>query len=108
MSAPLTVRPVPIRDAFRTVTGATAFLGSIVVLLVGYGVISTATGSAVEGILGAIPGLVSLVVDLVRSVQVHRAIRESEAAVTPLESPAMVVDGEVVPARLAPIGGSSF
>lgn len=97
MSVPLTVRPVPIQEAFRSVTGATQFAVSLVVLLGGYGVLTAVQGSAIEGLLGAIPGLVSLGGDVVRSFQVQKAIATSEAAVTPLESPAVEVGGELVP-----------
>lgn len=106
MSAPLTVRPVPIQEAFRTVTGASRFLASVAAILVGYGVLTAVQGSAVEGILGAIPGLVALVGDLVRSFQVQRAIGDAEAKVTPSIDPAeSVILGGVevlVPLRKEP------
>jgi hypothetical protein len=95
MSAPLTVRPVPIQDAFRSVGGALDFAGSLVVLLAGYGVVTAVQGSALVALLGTVPGLISLVGDVVRAFQVRRAVAEAEAAVTPLSDPAelVVVDG---------------
>lgn len=103
MSAPLTIRPVPIRDAFRSVQGATAFLGSVAAILVGFGVLTAVQGSALDGLIGAVPGLVALVADVVRSFRVDAAVGEAEAAVTPLSDPAelVLVDGVEVLVPLA-------
>lgn len=91
MSAPLTVRPVPIQDAFRTVTGATQFLGSVAAILVGYGVLTLAQGNGIIALLGTIPGLVTLVTDLVRAFRVSAAIAEAETLVTPIADPAIEI-----------------
>lgn len=90
-------RPVPIKDAFKSVTSAVQFLASIAAVLVGYGVLTAVQGSAVEGLLGAIPGLVSLVGDVVRSFQVKAAIAASEARVTPLSDPQDAAGRPLVP-----------
>lgn len=77
-------RPRPIRDAFRSVGTAVALLGSVVTSLVGWGVITATQGDAVNGLLGAIPGVVALVTALLSAFGVVRA---AEPKVTPLEDP---------------------
>lgn len=94
---PFERRPVPIQDAFAHVTSAVKFLASVVSILAGYGLFSVVQESAWLALLGAVPGLVTLAGDVVRSMQVDRAIVEAEAAVTPLSDPAIVVNGELVP-----------
>jgi hypothetical protein len=91
-------RPRPILDAFKSVGSAIALLGSIVTSLVGWGVISAAQGDAVNGLLGAIPGVVGLVVALLTAFGV---VKKAEPKVTPLSSPRnnagqpLVVNGTV-------------
>lgn len=77
-------RPRPIRDAFRTIGSSIAFLGSLVTALVGWGVLTAAQGDAVVALLGAIPGVVSLVTALLAAFGVARV---SEGVVTPLADP---------------------
>lgn len=85
MSVPLVNRPTPLRDAFKTVGSTVALIGSIVAALVGWGVLSAAQGDAVSGLLGAVPGLVTLVTALLSAFGV---VIRSEPAVTPVEDPA--------------------
>lgn len=80
----ITTRPRPIRDAFRSVGSAVALIGSVVTSLVGWGVLSAAQGDAVTGLLGAIPGVVTLVTSLLSAFGV---VRRAEPLVTPLEDP---------------------
>jgi hypothetical protein len=95
----VTIRPVPIRDAFKSVGNATDFLISIVVILGGYSALSAQQGDAIVGLLGAIPGLVTLAGDVYRSFKVKAAIAQAESKVTPLSDP-MDNEGN----RLLPLG----
>ncbi len=94
MSAPLNVRPVPLRDAFRTVGSAVAWIGGVVTALAGFGILSIAQSDATVGLLGAIPGLVTLVTALAAAFGV---VKVAEPQVTPVSSPATLVDGELLP-----------
>lgn len=94
MSAPMPVRPVPIRDAFKSVGSTIALLGSVATGLVGWGVLSVAQGDALSGLLGAVPGLVTLVTALLAAFGVVRA---SEPAVTPLADPRDNLGRELTP-----------
>lgn len=93
MSAPLNTRPRPVLDAFKSVGSAVALLGSVATALIGWGVLSTAQGDALSGLLGAIPGIVTLVTALLAAFGV---VRVAEPQVTPVADPAIVVDGELV------------
>jgi hypothetical protein len=97
MSAPIEIRPVPIRDAFSSVTNATQFLGSLVTIVGGYGVLTAVQGNALLGLLGAVPGIAALVGDVWHAFKTNQAIHDAEAHVTPLESPVTVVEGKLVP-----------
>lgn len=95
MSSPLVDRPVPLRDAFKSVGSAIAFSGSLLAALVGWGVISASQGDAVSGLLGAIPGVVSLVTALLAAFGV---VVRAEPQVTPSADPATVDPfGNLVP-----------
>jgi hypothetical protein len=94
--APLVIRPVPIRDAFKSVNSTVEFAVSIVLILAGFGVLTAVQGDAIEGLIGAAPGVVKLAGDVLRSFQVKKAIDTAEAAVTPLDDPARIVDGQLV------------
>ena len=98
MTASLNDRPVPLRDAFRSVGTAVAFLGSVATSLVGYGVLSAMQGDAIVGLLGAVPGLVTLATALLAAFGV---VKVAEPQVTPTDDPAVVVDGQLVPLALA-------
>jgi hypothetical protein len=93
MSAPIVDRPRPILDAFKTVGSAVALLGSVATALVGWGVLTATQGDAVTGLLGAIPGIVTLVTALLAAFGV---VRKAEPAVTPVADPAVEVDGALV------------
>ena len=98
-SLSLSDRPTPLRDAFRSVGALVALLGSVATALVGWGVLSVAQADAVSGLLGAIPGVVTLVTALLAAFGV---VKVGEPQVTPVDSPAMVVEGSLVPAALVP------
>jgi len=85
MSAPLDVRPVPLRDAFKTVASARAFLGSLVTALIGWGLLTSVQGDAIVGLLGLIPGVVTAVTALLAAFGV---VKQAEPQVTPNTSPA--------------------
>lgn len=85
MSAPLNDRPRPILDAFKSVGTAVALLSSVATSLVGWGVLSTAQGDATVALLGAIPGVVTLVGALLTAFGV---LRRAEPQVTPNSDPA--------------------
>lgn len=80
-------RPRPIRDAFKSVGSAVALLGSVATALVGWGVLSTVQGDAINGLLGAVPGVVTLATALLASFGV---VKVAEPQVTPVVDP---VDG---------------
>lgn len=90
-------RPRPIRDAFRTVGSAVALLGSVATSLVGWGVLTATEGDAVTALLGAIPGVVTLVTTVLVAFGV---VSRSEPLVTPVSDP-RTDDGT----PLVPLGG---
>lgn len=77
-------RPRPLFDAAATVTRVTATIGTVVTMLVGWGVVSVVQQDAIEGLLGAIPGVVTLVTSVLAAFGV---VRRAEPEVTPLSSP---------------------
>lgn len=87
-------RPRPILEAFKSVGAAVALLGSIITSLVGWGVLSATQGDAVNGLLGAIPGLVALVTSLLAAFGV---VKSSESKVTPLQDPRNDAGQQLVP-----------
>lgn len=93
-STPLRNRPVPIRDAFRSVGSTVALLGSVATSAVGYGVLTMVQGDALVALLGAIPGVVTLATALLAAFGV---VKVAEPQVTPISDPAVVVEGTLVP-----------
>lgn len=91
--SPLVNRPAPVRDAFRTVGAAIAFVGTLVNALVSLGLISAAQGTALEGVANAVPGVIELVVLVLVAFGV---IKRASAEVTPAADPAAIVNGELV------------
>lgn len=81
-------RPRPILEAFRSVASAVALLGSVATALVGWGVITAAQGDAVVGLLGAIPGFVTLATALLAAFGV---VKVAEPQVTPNSDPVDVL-----------------
>lgn len=101
MTAPLPDRPRPLLAALRTVGMAVALVGSIVASLVGYGVLTATQGDAITGLLGALPGLVTLITALLSAFGVVKA---GEKAVTPIADPAIDIDGTLTSLTPAPAG----
>lgn len=77
-------RPRPLVDAATQVSRVVAVAGTLVTMLVGWGVLSLAQDDAVTGLLGAIPGLVTLVTAVLSAFGV---VRIGEPSVTPLADP---------------------
>ncbi|HYQ69067.1 hypothetical protein [Actinophytocola sp.] len=77
-------RPRPIKDAADKLTKWLGVAGSLVIALVGWGVLSAAQGDAVIGLLGVIPGVVSAVTTALTAFGIHRS---AEPKVTPLSDP---------------------
>lgn len=95
MSSPIVIdRPVPLRDAFKTVGSAVAWVGGVVTALAGFGILTVAQGDAVTGLLGAIPGVVTLATALLSAFGV---VKVAEPQVTPSSAPMAEVNGELVP-----------
>jgi hypothetical protein len=86
MTAPLDARPRPLVEAFRSVGSAVALISSVATALVGWGVMSAAQGDATVALLGAVPGVVTLVGSLLTAFGV---ISRAEPAVTPISDPAV-------------------
>lgn len=91
MTAPLNVRPTPLRDALKSVGSTVALASSVATSLVGWGVLNAAQGDATVALLGAIPGVVTLVGSLLTAFGV---ISRAEPAVTPVDDPAALVQDE--------------
>lgn len=77
-------RPVPIRDAFRSVGSAVAFAGSVLTSLVGYGILDQVQGDALTNLLGLIPGAVAAGTAVLMAFGVRAS---AEPKVTPAEDP---------------------
>lgn len=77
-------RPRPIRDAATTLTKWLGVAGSLVLALIGWGVLSAVQGDAITGLLGVIPGVVNAVTTLLAAFGV---VRRAEPLVTPMSDP---------------------
>lgn len=91
-------RPRPVLDAASQVGRWFGIAGSLVTALVGWGLMTAAQGDAVQSLLGAIPGLVTLVTTLLA---VFGVVRRSEPQVTPLSDPRDDDGRSLVPSPLA-------
>ncbi len=80
----LEARPRPLLDAASVTSRVVGTVGTLVAMLVGWGVVSLAQQDAVDGLLGAIPGLVTLVTTVLAAFGV---VRRGEPLVTPLSDP---------------------
>lgn len=100
MTTPTEPRPRPIYAAAVDVSRVTGLLGSILTALTGWGILSAEQGDALVGLLGAIPGAVSLVFAVLVAFHV---VRRAEPLVTPLSDPRddagrpLVVEGSIAP-----------
>lgn len=77
-------RPRPVLEAANSVGTWIGTAGSLVTALAGWGLMTAAQGDAVQSLLGAIPGLITLVTTLLAAFGV---VRRSEPLVTPLSDP---------------------
>jgi hypothetical protein len=77
-------RPTPIRDAASSVQKGLGMLGAVAVAATGYGILTATQGDAVVGLLGAIPGVITLVSNLLVAFGI---VRQAEPKVTPIASP---------------------
>lgn len=77
-------RPRPIKAAAGTLTRWLGVAGSLVLALVGWGVLSAVQGDAVSGLLGVIPGVVNAVSTVLTAFGV---VRRAEPLVTPMSDP---------------------
>lgn len=92
-------RPRPIKDAFGTVGSVISWGGALATALVGFGVVTAVQGDAVVGLLGALPGIVSKLSDLVVAFKVtNRAEKET----TPVVAPRDNAGAALIPAELPP------
>ncbi|MEU4804301.1 hypothetical protein [Actinosynnema sp. NPDC023587] len=99
MTASVDQRPRPIRDAFRSIGSAIALLGSVTTSLVGWGILTQVQGDAVTGLLGAVPGAVTLVTTALAAFGV---LRRAEPLVTPIADPRDDASRALVPADAGP------
>lgn len=77
-------RPRPLVDAATAVSNIVGITGGLVTMLVGWGTLTLAQGDAVTGLLGLIPGVVTVVTAVLAAFGVvHRA----EPLVTPVSDP---------------------
>jgi uncharacterized BrkB/YihY/UPF0761 family membrane protein len=91
----LEARPRPLMEAAGVVSRITATVATVVTMLVGWGVVSLAQQDAIEGLLGAIPGLVTLISTILAAFGVAR---RAEPQVTPVSDPRDDLGTPLVPA----------
>jgi hypothetical protein len=101
--APIEERPRPIHDASAQLVRWLGVAGSVVLGLVGWGVLTAAQGDAVVGLLGLIPGVVNAIATLLTAIGIRR---RSEPLVTPLTDPRNNT-GERLVATLSPLTGTN-
>lgn len=92
-------RPRPILDTAKSTGAVIATIGGIVTALVTFGLINTQQADAINLLLGLIPGVLTAIVGIVSA---FRTATKAEKHVTPLQSPRIVVNGELVPLVPAP------
>lgn len=77
-------RPRPLADAASTVSKIVGTAGTLVAVTVGWGLLTAVQGDAVVGLLGAVPGVVTLVTSVLSAFGV---VRRAEPSVTPVSDP---------------------
>lgn len=77
-------RPRPLLDAASLTLRIVGTAGTVVAMLAGWGVVTAVQQDALLGLLGAVPGLVTLVTAALAAFGV---VRRGESAVTPLSDP---------------------
>ena len=84
MTNPTIGQPRPLADAANAVTKGLGMVGALVTAAVGYGLLAVAQGDAVQGLLGAIPGLITLIQNFAVAFGI---VNRAEPKVTPVSSP---------------------
>lgn len=82
--AQLENRPRPLLSAAATVTQVQGIASAVLTALVGWGIVSAVQGDALQGLLGALPGLVTMIGNVLIAFGV---VRRAESQVTPLVDP---------------------
>lgn len=77
-------RPTPLRPIVARVAAVAASVGTLVTMAVGWGLLSVQTGSAVTGLLGLLPGLVTALTVIAAALGF---VKRGEDVVTPLADP---------------------
>lgn len=80
----LETRPRPLLDAAETVTRIQITIGTLMTMLVGWGVVTLTQHDAVEGLVGLFPGVVQAVFGVLTAFGV---VRRAEPLVTPVADP---------------------
>lgn len=80
----LEARPRPLVDAASITSKITGSIGTVVTMLVGWGLVSLVQQDVIEGLLGLLPGLVTSITSVLTAFGV---VRRAEPLVTPLSDP---------------------
>lgn len=86
----------PLRSVAATVAKVTGLLATLVTALAGYGIVTAVQGDAVTGLLGAIPGVVTLIGTVIAAFQ---TATKGEEQVTPVADPRANDGTPLVPAN---------
>jgi len=78
------VRPRPLKEAANKVTQTLGMLTALVVAAAGYGIVTAVQGDALEGLLGAIPGGITLIGNVILAFGI---VSKAEPLVTPTSDP---------------------
>jgi hypothetical protein len=87
-------RPTPLRDAASAVQKGLGMIGALATAAAGYGIITAAQGDAVQGLLGAIPGVVALVSNFLVAFGI---VNKAEPQVTPVSDPIDAAGNKLTP-----------
>ncbi len=77
-------RPRPIKAAADQLTKMFGLAGSIITALVGWGILTAVQGDAVDGLLGAIPGVITAITTALTAFGI---VKTAEPLVTPISDP---------------------
>lgn len=79
-----TGRPRPLKAAANKVTQTLGMLTALVVAAAGFGIVTAVQGDALEGLLGAIPGAITLIGNVLMAFGI---VSRAEPLVTPISDP---------------------
>lgn len=91
------IRPTPVYNEFDAVPGSVRYLATILTGLAAAGVMTATTHDLLLGAAGLALAVPALVGDVLRQIRQWRAVAAAQEQVTPVASPAVVVDGQLVP-----------